>query len=339
MNLNMVLAIGLAVASAVHAAPENNYTGPVPQMPDELKPHVRVVLFNTSAFSAGSYGTYEGIKQILELESRTKTVEQAMAVKATGLTLAPSLEDFLSLCQPAFSNPSDSYRAALSEFIAKNVPGRILPGDNLSQLLILEGRTKTIDHAIAVKRAGMAVVRSLSDFEVIARRAFSNPTDSYLEAQGEFIAANVGMALRHGGEISMLLELEGRSKSIVQARRVKEAGMMLVRRVEEFEHLTRRAFSNPSDSYVQMVSEFIVATVARAVYPDSDLAVVLTIEARVKTVDGAMLVKRAGLVAVHSREDLMKLARAAFSNPSQGYLTAVGNFIAQHAAGTPVEKP
>jgi hypothetical protein len=49
-------------------------------------------------------------------------------------------------------------------------------------------------------------------------------------------------------------------------------------------------------------------------------------------------VKRAGLAAVHSPADLTRLARPAFSNPTDAYLREVGNFIAQHAGGVGLPK-
>lgn len=58
------------------------------------------------------------LRVILALEAQTGKVDDAMAIKRAGLAAVHNLEQFLELTRHAFSNPSESYRAAVSRFIA-----------------------------------------------------------------------------------------------------------------------------------------------------------------------------------------------------------------------------
>lgn len=311
------------------AAADATFTGTSPVMAPELRAHVRIAL-------AGAVDGYssngQALSALLETERHTQTVDQAMAVKRSGLTLVHSLEDFMILASSAFSNPSDSYRAALSQFIAQNVTSAVVPGDSIERLLVLEARTTTVDHARAVKTAGLRLVRDLRDFEVLSRRAFSNPSDSYVATTSEFISRNVGVACHPGADLTALLTIEARTGQVDQAMAVKTAGLAAVSRFDDFEVLSRRAFSNPSDSYLASLSAWIARNAGRAgIGPDTDISRILVVEARTTQVDDAMSVKRAGLAAVRSQEQFLQLSRPAFSNPSASYSNALGQFVATYA--------
>jgi len=332
--MNSVLVLTLTASMACAAESPRAYTGPAPQLPPELRPFVRVTLGGISGYGGAS----QAIQDVLALERRTTSVDQAMQVKRSGLMAATTLDDFLALASYAFSNPSDAYRAALSRFIAQNVASRITPVDDLSKLLVLEARTTTVDDAMAVKAAALVVVHDLPRFEMLTRNAFSNASDAYRAARSRFLVQNIAASLPPGTDLTQVLSLEARTSTVDDAMGVKAAALVLVHGIADYEVLTRNAFSNPTSSYLDARARFITNNIGRGLTPDASLDLVRTVEARTLNVDQAIAVKTAALIAVHSREDLMSLARSAFSNPSADYLRRVGEFVA-HAAGNLAPAP
>ena len=320
--------VALVASTAFAATEDRPFTGTSAQLPPELRPFVRVSLGGISGYGGAS----QAVQDVLALERRTTSVDQAIAVKRSGLMAASTLDDFLALCSYAFSNPSDNYRSAVSHFIAQNASGRITPVDDLSKLLALEARTTTVDDAMATKRAALAVVHDLPRFEVLSRNAFSNPSSNYEAARSQFITANLLASCPPESDPSIVLTIEARTTTVDHAMAVKSIGMQAVHDVSQFEVLTRNAFSSPSSNYEASRSRFIATRIAASLSPVSDISVILQIEARTTTVDDAIAVKTAALVAVHTRDDLTHLARSAFSSPSAQYLQRVGEFVA-HAAG------
>jgi hypothetical protein len=205
----------------------------------------------------GHIGPGDSIEDLLALESRATAIDHAVAIKRTGMSLALDLEAFARLSRSAFANPSDGYLAEVSAFIAANVGRALSPGSDLRTLVSVESRCTRIDDAIAVKRAGLAVVRSVEDFAALSRPAFSNPTAGYSQGISAFIAANVGRAVQPGSCIKTLLQIESLTTTISDAMAVKRAGLAAVRSSAEFLALTRPAFSNPTSGYESALSQFI----------------------------------------------------------------------------------
>lgn len=78
---------------------------------------LRRIAFLVSNIQRAVYSDSD-IRVILALESQTTQVDDAIAVKRAGLAAVHNLEQFLDLTRPAFSSPSESYKAAVSRFIA-----------------------------------------------------------------------------------------------------------------------------------------------------------------------------------------------------------------------------
>jgi hypothetical protein len=197
------------------------------------------------------------IDRVIRRESDMRTISDAMAVKESGLRYVLNLSDFERLSSYAFSSPSEGYRAAVGDFIAKNVATFVKSADEIPTLLAIEQRAITISNAQIIKQAGLPVVRRLRDFKTLADSAFSNPSEGYVAMLSTFIATHIGIAIHPRTPIQAILEMEGRCKLISEAMAVKTAGLAAVQTPEEFWELTESAFSNPSDGYRDAVGAFI----------------------------------------------------------------------------------
>ncbi len=197
------------------------------------------------------------IEQIIEIESKTQYVSESMAVKKSGLRYVNHIYDFALLARSAFASPSDSYKDALGNFIVEHLANYVRRSRDIRIVLELEGRTRLVSHTMAVKKIGLTVVDDFRDFSRLAVRAFSNPSDSYKVALGEFITENVAKFIRDYTPIADILDIEGRTHQVTQSMAVKTAGLVAVKHPLDFWKLAEYAFSNPSDSYKQAVRNFI----------------------------------------------------------------------------------
>lgn len=271
------------------------------------------------------------IDDILRLERTAQTVDQAIAYKTKGLPLVQGLQDFVHLTQAVVDSPSDAYRSAISGFIVQHVDAFVDTGEDLPALAVLEGRARTVDDAEAIKTAGLRAADGLAEFRELVRFQVADPSKAYRQMVSRFIAQHVVSQVRPGDTVTQILELEGLCAVVDQAMEVKKAGLRLVRDTAAYRRLMRLAYSNPSKAYKDARSRFMVRHVARGIFPATAVEQILDLEALALTVDDAIAVKEAGMVAVDSLDELMALGVPAVANPSPAYKQAIAAFIARHA--------
>ncbi len=216
---------------------------------------------------------------------------------------------------------------AVDEEIAQLPALDVLSRREIARVLEAESRTTTVSDAMAIKRSGLAYVRDISDFEYLCSFTTPRPSEAYRRAVGDFIASHVGRYVRGPYDMRYLRVLEARTQLVSQAMKVKTAGLVAVRSVHDFLELLPFSVSNPSEAYRVAVSSFVAQHVRSALDRYSPIYLIVEVEKFTKTVTDAMAVKNAGLVAVHSKSDLLDLARYSTNNPSAAYRQAVSNFI------------
>lgn len=280
------------------------------------------------------YGDEHGkasIRDILRLEASSTTVDNAIAMKRKGLRLVENLEDFAELSRYAFSNPSSSYKQAVSSFMAQNVSQFVQSRRDLSTLRRLEGRATQVDDAEMIKRAGLRVVQNLEDFHELIRYAFSNPSNSYRTMVSGFAVRNVTQLGAPSRDFDLLRAIEGYARTVDEAFEIKRFGLRAVQSTEDYNELLRPAFSNPSRTYTQERRQFLVRHIEQGIFSGTSVSQVLRLEGQTGTVDDAMRVKTVGLRVVSNFDEFMDLARSAFSNPSASYKRALSDFIQRHS--------
>lgn len=205
----------------------------------------------------------------------------------------------------------------------------------IATVLEAESRMTTVSESIAVKQSGLSYVQDISDFEYLASYTVSRPSDSYRKAVGDFIASYVGNYVQSPADLPYLQILEARTPTVTQALAVKSAGMRAVRSIQDFLVLISFSVSNPSDGYRKAVSSFVATNVQYSLNEYSPIYLIIKVEMYTQTINDSMAVKNAGLVAVHSKRDLLDLAQFSVSNPSQGYRDAVNRFIRDNISRYP----
>lgn len=205
----------------------------------------------------------------------------------------------------------------------------------ISQVLAAEARMSTVADAMAVKRTGLVYVRDMSDFDYLASFTVANPSDAYRTAVSGFIAQNVGSFIQGPYDLSYLNSLERKTTIVPDAMAVKRAGLRAIYTVIDFLYLIPFSVPNPSEAYRTAVSDFVAASIPRVLSEYSPIRAIVEAETYTRTVDRAMAVKQAGLIAVHSKGDLLELARFSVPNPSPAYQEAVNRFIRDHIANYP----
>ncbi len=243
------------------------------------------------------------------------------------------LRIFIALITLTFT--VSSYSSELSADGLNQVPQRLLSvgneksnaRDQIAVILEAERRVSGIQDSMAIKRTGLAYVQDLYDFEFLTTFTVTNPSAAYQTAVGEFIAEFVAQFTNHHSDIETLRILEMRTTTVPQAIKVKSAGLLRVRNIFEYLLILPLSVTSPSANYINGVSSFVAQTVPQFLNTYSPIDLILSAENYTATVTDAMAVKSAGLVAVHSKEDLLKLATFTVSNPSDLYRRAVDAFI------------
>lgn len=197
----------------------------------------------------------------------------------------------------------------------------------ITYLLNEEARVRTVSEAINLKTRGLQFVRDIYDFEYLTTTPFANPSDAYITAVGDFIMNYVGNYVYSVYDFNMLRVLESRVPNVKQAMAVKAAGLRVRMQIGDFLQLLPPSVANPSDAYKTAISNFTAQNIGYVLDYYSMPYLIVEAEKFTTTVADAMRVKNAGLVAVHSRQQLFELAAYSVPNPSSAYQTAVTNFI------------
>lgn len=207
----------------------------------------------------------------------------------------------------------------------KNMPsfGR----EEINYYLRAEAGVRTVNEAINLKTQGLRYVRDIFDFEYLTSCPFANPSDAYKVAVGDFIANYVGNYVYSTYDLNMLRVLESRVPNVNQAIAVKSAGLKIHMQISDYLQLIPPSVGNPSDAYKTAISNFTAKNISYVLDNYSPIYLIIEAEKFTTIVSDAMMVKNAGLVAVHSRQDLFELAAYSVPNPSPAYQRAVNDFI------------
>lgn len=199
--------------------------------------------------------------------------------------------------------------------------------EEISYYLRAEAGVRTVNEAINLKTQGLQYVRDIYDFEYLTSCPFANPSDAYKSAVGDFIANNVGYYVYSAYDFNMLRVLESRVPTVNQAMAVKNTGLRVRMQISDYLQLIPPSVGNPSDAYKKAISTFTATNIAAVLDYFSPIYLIIEAEKFTTTVNDAMMVKNAGLVSVHNRQELFQLAAYSVPNPSPAYQQAVNAFI------------
>lgn len=199
--------------------------------------------------------------------------------------------------------------------------------EEINYFLRLEAGVKTVNEAISLKTQALQYARDIYDFEYLTSCPFPNPSDAYKTAVGNFIANYVGNYVYSAYDFRALNVLEARVPTVNQAMAVKSAGLRVPMQISDFLQLVPPSIGNPSDAYKTAISNFTARNISYALNNYSQIYLIVEVERYTTIVNDAMMVKNAGLVAVHNRQELFQLATYSVQNPSPAYQQAVNNFI------------
>ncbi|MEA9355324.1 hypothetical protein SHI21_03890 [Bacteriovorax sp. PP10] len=199
--------------------------------------------------------------------------------------------------------------------------------EEISYYLRAEAGVRTVSEAINLKTQGLQYVRDVYDFEYLTSCPFPNPSEAYKAAVGDFIVRFVGNYVYSAYDFNMLRVLESRVPTVNQAMAVKSTGLKVRMQISDYLQLIPPSVGNPSDAYVKAISNFTAQNISAVLDYYSQIYLIVEAEKFTTTVGDAMMVKNAGLVSVHNRQELFQLAAYSVPNPSAAYQQAVNNFI------------
>ena len=203
-------------------------------------------------------GNRQEIYRNLELESRARYVNEAIAIKESGLRYVQNITDFEILTRYAFQNPNESYKNAVGAFIARYVGNFIYNSYSIPEAIYLEVRAQTIQNAQMIKQAAANFARDERDFLEIATTPIQNPSLGYIQMQSNFIGQNIFRFVSYNSSIDTVLRIESKTHYTSDAISVKQAGLNACRYYGDFHRLSQYAFANPSQGYRQAVNDFVI---------------------------------------------------------------------------------
>lgn len=202
--------------------------------------------------------------------------------------------------------------------------------EEISWILRSEAGVKTVNEAIALKTRGLQFVRDIYDFEYLTSCPFTGPSEAYIKAVGDFIAQHVANYVYSVYDLNVLRVLEARAPHVTQAMTIKSAGLRIRMQIGDYLQLIPPSISNPSEAYKKAISEFTAKNISYVLDYYSPIYLIIEAEKFTITVADAMMVKRAGLVAVQNRHQLFELATYSVPNPSASYQQAVNAFVSEN---------
>jgi hypothetical protein len=203
------------------------------------------------------------IARILSIASQMEYVADTMAVKESGLVYVTNLSDLDYLTSFTVTNPSDDYKAATAEFIAKHVGTYISSRADIPALMKLTQRIQTVAQAMACKNAGLKVINSVAAFLRILPFSVEEPSDTYRAEVSTFVAQNISRFVGPRTTIASIIAVEKYTTLVVDAMAVKNAGLAAVRNKQGVLDLAKFAFESPTAAYQYAVREFIRENINR----------------------------------------------------------------------------
>jgi hypothetical protein len=188
----------------------------------------------------------------------------------------------------------------------------------------------TVSGAIELRHTALRLANSPEDFMKIFDFGITNPSDDFKTALSALIAGSIDAAIQKGLSIREVNVLKGRMNVVADVLTTMKAGLKLVRTGYDFLQLTEYGYDSPTEYYRKKMAEFIVAHVDVAVNAGASIDVINDLKIRTITVDQTMAVMTAGLKAVKSGDDFLKLIQWGFPNPTDAYKDAVSSFIDTH---------
>lgn len=228
-------------------------------------PKFSVSKLESSEKDAGQFGRQE-IAWILRNEAGVRTVNEAINLKTQGLQYVRDIYDFEYLTSCPFPNPSDAYKVAVGDFIARFVGNYIYSTYDLGMLRVLESRAPNVNQAMAVKSAGLRIRLQISDYLQLIPPSISNPSEAYTKAISNFTAKNIASVLDYYSPIYLIVEAERFTTLVGDAMMVKNAGLVAVRSRQDLFELATYSVQNPSPAYQQAVNTFIRDNINRYPY-------------------------------------------------------------------------
>jgi hypothetical protein len=199
--------------------------------------------------------------------------------------------------------------------------------EDIAIYLQLEAGVKTVPEAMDLKNQALVYVKNLEDFNYLVTLPIPSPSDAYVSAVNEFIVRNAGQFFYSTSDLYWLKVLEGRVRLVPQAMALRNISFKTSLTIYDFLYIIPTTIKNPSDAYTTEIANFAANNVARVITADTPIASIIEVEKFVKTVNQAMTVKNAGLIAVRTKTDLLALGQFSNPNPSPAYQQAVNNFL------------
>lgn len=228
-------------------------------------PKVSVSKVESSEKDAGQFGRKE-IAWILRNEAGVRTVNEAINWKTQGLQYVRDISDFEYLTSCPFPNPSDAYKVAVGDFIARFVGNYVYSAYDLGILRVLESRAPNVNQAMAIKSAGLRIRLNISDYLQLIPASIHNPSEAYTKAISNFTARNIASVLDFYSPIYLIVEAEKFTTLVGDAMMVKNAGLVAVRSRQDLFELATYSVQNPSPAYQQAVNTFIRDNINRYPY-------------------------------------------------------------------------
>lgn len=122
-----------------------------------------------------------------ELETKTKKITESLVVKRALYRNVRNLRQFYAASLIYLSRPTDAYKEQNGDQISREVVHHIRPRSSIRNVLRIEGLTKKVHQAMAVKRAGLTAADTPNRFWHLTEYAFNNPSEAYRTAVSRFI--------------------------------------------------------------------------------------------------------------------------------------------------------
>lgn len=137
--------------------------------------------------------------QLRQLTKFSTNVDTKMAIMKAGLGRLQYSAELVTLVEPMTSSPSDEYLNKINEFILKSLSIMVEKASpSVKELMLLAGYSNSIEMDIAIRKAGVAIVKSREDYLELIKPLKDNHSDEYLYALNDFIKENPYEGLNEG---------------------------------------------------------------------------------------------------------------------------------------------
>jgi hypothetical protein len=273
------------------------------------------------------------MKQFAEYKNAFADVDKIIEFQKKMLPLVRTPEDFIALTDYGVSNPSDPYKKAMSEFIAKHADVFARTKPSMKQFMQLKRNgLKFVDDIMTARKAMLGLVKTSQDYLDLMEFGVDNPSDGYKTEMSSFAKQHMDVFLKTDPSVKDFNRLKKTTLNGIEDIIAAQRKMLpQLKKPADFIELMSFERDHPTDSYKSAMSQFAADHAADFAKLNPSMKVLNQLKsATLNNVAHIVTVQEKMLPLAKTPRDFLDLLAFGTDNPSDPFKSEQSAFAMKH---------